>query len=111
VRLINVLVQPDPCIGYVVRELHAPSRKLVFLGDTSNASAIIPLCTSPSPSLLVHEATDSYIPRSIDPKAKRTAQQVEDKAVAKGHSTAAMAGAFAKKVGATMLLLNHISAR
>jgi ribonuclease Z len=98
-------------LGYVFREISFPSRKIVILGDTSDPSAIIPLCISPPPSLLVHEATDAYIPRTIQPHAKRTAQDILRKTLERGHSTPAMAGEFALKVGAKMLVLNHISGR
>jgi ribonuclease Z len=100
-----------PSIGYVFRESTFPSRKLVFLGDTSDASSIIPLCISPPPSLVVHEATDTYIPKTLDPHGRKTEEQILAKVLEKGHSTPGMAGEFAKKVEAKMLLLNHISAK
>jgi ribonuclease Z len=108
-----VVISPAvvPSIGYVFSESALPSRKLVFLGDTSNASSIIPLCVSPPPSLVVHEATDTYIPKTVDPHARKTEQQVLAKVLENGHSTSGMAGEFAKKVGAKMLLLHHISAK
>lgn len=102
---------PDPCIGYVIRESSGPQRKLAILGDTHDPSYIIPLCLSPSPSLLIHEATDAYIPRHIDPNARRSAELVSEKALSKGHSIPTMAGAFAKEVGAERLVLNHIGGR
>ncbi|KAF9459569.1 beta-lactamase-like protein [Collybia nuda] len=101
----------DPCIGYIFREDSWPLRKLVILGDTSNASTIAPLCLSPSPSLLVHESTDAHIPRNVDPKANRSLQVVLDKTLSRGHSIPTMAGTFAKAVGAERLVLNHISGR
>ncbi|KAH9840859.1 beta-lactamase-like protein [Rhodofomes roseus] len=168
----------DPCIGYVIRELphlHEPAalqtpiptpRKLVILGDTFNADALIPLIDPPSAnatatasgsatrpievdmdvdvdsppgdasigiedatvtpdvrsliartpvSLLIHEATDAYIPPSVDPQEKtgknRTAEIVNVKTRDRGHSTPAMAGEFAGKIGAERLVLNHIGAR
>lgn len=101
----------DPCIGYVIRESSGPQRKLAILGDTHDPSNIIPLCLSPSPSLLIHEATDAHIPRHIDPKARRSAELVSEKALSRGHSTPAMAGRFAKKIGAERLVLNHIGGR
>jgi ribonuclease Z len=102
---------PDPCIGYIIRESSGPKRKLVILGDTHDPSYIIPLCLSPSPSLLIHEATDAHIPRHIDPNARRPAELVLEKALSRGHSIPAMAGGFAKKVGAERLILNHIGGR
>ncbi|GLB35292.1 putative beta-lactamase superfamily domain containing protein [Lyophyllum shimeji] len=101
----------DPCLGYVIREAAGPMRKLVILGDTSDASAIIPLCVNPPPSLLVHEATDAHIPRHVDYNATRTPEAVLDKALSRGHSIPSMAGAFAKSIGAERLVLNHIGGR
>ncbi|KAH9929226.1 uncharacterized protein B0H18DRAFT_1117574 [Fomitopsis serialis] len=66
-------------------------------------------------SLLIHEATDAYIPPSVDPQGKtgrnRTAESVNAKTLDRGHSTPAMAGEFARKIGAERLVLNHIGAR
>ncbi|GBE86099.1 Zinc phosphodiesterase ELAC protein [Sparassis crispa] len=138
----------DPCLGFVFREVvdpdvpserERPPRTLVILGDTYDASGILPLLSSPSrpldmrfPSsdplltdatppmparitLLIHEATDACIPRSIDTQERtgrnRTPQSVTETAVARGHSTPAMAGAFARACGAERLVLNHIGAR
>ncbi|THU99365.1 hypothetical protein K435DRAFT_777033 [Dendrothele bispora CBS 962.96] len=101
----------DPCLGFVFRECSSPNRKIVVLGDTNDPSAIIPLCTNPSPSLLVHEATEAHIPRDIDPKSKRSFETVMEKATARGHSLPQMAGAFAKTIGAQKLVLNHIGGR
>ena len=102
---------PDPCIGYIIRESSGPRRKLVILGDTHDPSFMIPLCLSPSPSLLIHEATDAHIPRNVDPKSRRPVELVSANSLARGHSMPAMAGAFAKNVGAERLVLNHIGAR
>jgi ribonuclease Z len=101
----------DPCIGYIFREAAKPYRKIVVLGDTSDPSTIVPLCIDPSPSLLIHEATDAHIPQDIDPKAKRPYDTVKEKALARGHSLPEMAGAFAKTIGAQKLVLNHIGGR
>ena len=101
----------DPCIGYIIREAQFPNRKLAILGDTYDASAIEPLLSFPPPSLLVHEATDAYIPTSVDPQAHRKDEVVREKVLARGHSTPAMAGCFAKRVGAERLVLNHIGSR
>lgn len=87
------------------------SRKIVILGDTNDPNAIIPLCINPSPSLLIHEATDAFIPSTIDPNAKRSQEIVEAKCKERGHSTPAMAGTFAKLIGARQLVLNHIGSR
>ncbi|KAJ8583537.1 hypothetical protein M405DRAFT_690679, partial [Rhizopogon salebrosus TDB-379] len=104
----------DPCIGYVFHEPNPPHRKLVILGDTFDPSPIIPLIqTSPTipVSLLIHEATDTYIARHIDPSARRTQDDVESKVAARGHSTPVMAGTFAKEIGAQRVVLNHIGSR
>ncbi|EMD36644.1 hypothetical protein CERSUDRAFT_94921 [Gelatoporia subvermispora B] len=135
----------DPCFGYIFREIPRPPthangnmpgpvpRKLVVLGDTYDPSPILPL-VHPSPkrsgssafdtldafphvpvSLLVHEATDAYIPQAVDPQERtgrnRTEQSVENSTRGRGHSTPAMAGAFAHLIKAERLVLNHIGAR
>ncbi|KAG5353364.1 hypothetical protein C0989_007808 [Termitomyces sp. Mn162] len=86
-------------------------RKLVILGDTYDPSAMIPLCVSPSPSLLIHEATDAHIPHHVDYNARRSSETVMATALARGHSIPTMAGAFAKQIGAERLVMNHISPR
>jgi hypothetical protein len=82
----------------------------------------------PPPDLLVHEATDAYIPPQVDYKANRTAETVLEKCVERAHSTPVlwvvhpaetvsdlvaqgMAGEFAKKINAQRLVLNHIGSR
>ena len=65
-------------------------------------------------SLLVHEATDTWIPVEVDRYYrgnKKTPELVTEKTVAKGHSTAKMAGTFAKSINAQQLVLNHFSAK
>lgn len=112
-------------------------RKLVILGDTHDPSALVPLVHADPPfadamsaqadpcgtgaavkvpvSLLVHEATDAFIPPAIDSQGRtgrnRTKKGVEANIVARGHSTPGMAGAFARSVAAERLVLNHIGAR
>lgn len=108
------ILHRDPCIGYVFHEPNPPHRKLVILGDTYDASPIIPLIqpsTTMPVSLLIHEATDTYISRQIDPSARRTKDEVDSKVVARGHSTPVMAGTFAKQIGAQKVVLNHIGSR
>lgn len=106
-----MVLNSDPCIGYIIREAHFPNRKLAILGDTCDASAIEPLLRFPPPSLLIHEATDACIPTSVDPQARRKDEEVREKVLARGHSTPAMAGEFAKRVSAERLVLNHIGSR
>ncbi|KAJ7285596.1 beta-lactamase-like protein [Mycena rebaudengoi] len=72
---------------------------------------LIPLCISPSPSLLIHEATDAHIPPEINPQNRRTPETVVRTALARGHSIPQMAGEFAKTIGAEKLVLNHIGGR
>lgn len=72
-----------------------PGRKIVILGDTSNAANVVDLATGAD--VVIHEAT-------LFPNLRR-------KAVARGHSTADMAGYFAKRASATLLILTHFSAR
>ena len=72
-----------------------PGRKVVLLGDTQDASGISE--AAQDCDLLVHEAT--Y-------EASRTT-----KAEQWGHSTSAMAGAFARRVGARHLIITHFSSR
>ena len=43
--------------------------------------------------------------------SKRSPEVVRDKALARGHSVPEMAGAFARRIGAKALVLNHISTR
>ena len=93
-------------------------RTVVILGDTSDPSALIPLIketTQQAVSLLVHEATDAYMPPHIDSRGttgkNRTHEIVRTKAISKGHSTPAMAGAFARQIAAERLVLNHIGSR
>ncbi|KAG6879950.1 hypothetical protein C0992_008883 [Termitomyces sp. T32_za158] len=107
----GAILHRDPCLGYVIREKAGPMRKLVILGDTYDPSAMVPLCISPPPSMLVHEATDAHIPPHVDYNARRSPETVLTKALARGHSIPTMAGAFAKQIGAERLILNHISSR
>lgn len=94
--------------------LHGPSRrqgrKLVILGDTHDPSPIANLARDAD--ILIHEATNAHLP-GIDPNTKPTDtyDSVEERARSRGHSTPQMAGAFAKRIRAKKLILNHFSAR
>lgn len=110
----------DPCIGYVFHEPatlpHLPQpRKVVVLGDCSSATSLTPLIASTPGrvSLLIHEATDAFIPANVDAQAarKRTPEVVKAKTEERGHSTPEQAGAVAGMWGAERLVLNHIGAR
>jgi ribonuclease Z len=92
-------------------------RKIVVLGDTNSPAAMIPLINS-SPghvALLVHEATDCCIPSEVDSDGitgkHRTPESVCKVSLERGHSTPAMAGEFAKAIGAQRLFLNHLGGR
>ncbi|TBU33019.1 Metallo-hydrolase/oxidoreductase [Dichomitus squalens] len=87
-----------------------PGRKIVILGDTHDPSPIAGLAADAC--VLVHEATNAHLP-GVDPdtKAGETYESVEARARSRGHSTPQMAGAFARRVRARKLVLNHFSAR
>ncbi|EJD48373.1 Metallo-hydrolase/oxidoreductase [Auricularia subglabra TFB-10046 SS5] len=87
-----------------------PGRVLAILGDTFDPSPIAALAQDVD--VLVHEATNAYLP-GVDSATKEdeTAESVEERAKSRGHSTPQMAGAFATRIGARRLILNHFSAR
>lgn len=70
-------------------------RKVVVLGDTSDPGAIADLAMDAD--VLVHEATYTNEERTL--------------AATKMHSTAGMAGAFARRIRAQNLVLTHFSPR
>ncbi|EJD44924.1 hypothetical protein AURDEDRAFT_103870 [Auricularia subglabra TFB-10046 SS5] len=81
-------------------------RKVVVLGDTSDASGIAELAQNAD--VLVHEATSA--PVSLSPgRVGKEENEVAETARSRGHSTPRMAGEFARKVGARRLVLNHFS--
>lgn len=94
--------------------LHGPprrqGRKLVILGDTYDPSPIATIARDAD--ILIHEATNAHLP-GIDPNTKPmdTYDSVQERARSRGHSTPQMAGAFAKRIRAKKLILNHFSAR
>lgn len=100
----GAMLQPPP--------LSIPGRKLVLLGDTSDPWAMKDL--SIDASLLVHEATNAYIPPDVDLRSsgpKDTEGSVTERAILRGHSTPVMAGEFARAIRAKRLVLNHFSSK
>jgi ribonuclease Z len=95
--------------------LDIPGRKIVILGDTCNSNEMLPIAMDAS--ALVHESTNAYIPKEIVEKvrgltsSKGTVESVRRKAIDRGHSTADMAGEFAKAIRARRLFLNHFSTK
>lgn len=85
--------------GTVVRPddvLEAPTRrKVCILGDTCDSSNMTGVARNAD--VLVHEATFE--------------NKYEEKALVSTHSTAGMAGAFAREIGAKLLILTHFSKR
>ncbi|KAG8925066.1 hypothetical protein FRC02_009948 [Tulasnella sp. 418] len=110
------LLEPPP--------LSIHGRKIVILGDTCDPSGIEKLAQGAS--LLVHEATNAYIPsdsvcyvngngvngvKCVSMKDGDSEAAVRAKAISRGHATPVMAGEFARKIGANRLFLNHFSAK
>ena len=58
--------------------------------------------------MLVHEATNAYLP-GLDKGTTRDA--IRRASASHGHSTPEMAGAFARRLNAKRLVLNHFSPR
>ncbi|KAH9855029.1 Metallo-hydrolase/oxidoreductase [Lenzites betulinus] len=87
-----------------------PGRKIVILGDTYDPSPVAGLAAGAC--VLIHEATNAHLPE-VDPNTKETDtyEVVEARTKSRGHSTPQMAGAFAKRIRARKLVLNHFSAR
>jgi len=100
----------------------------VILGDTFDARAMVGLVRAPGSGgdpadaevdLVVHEATNAYLPawdESHAPGKQRDGAPVTEasvRALARehGHSTPHVAGEFARLVGARELVLNHLSVK
>ena len=86
----GVTIRPEDVLGPT-----RPGRRLCLLGDTCDSVAIAELARGAD--VLVHESTFAAFKR--------------DEALYKGHSTSAMAGAFARLIRARNLLLTHFSNR
>ncbi|KAL9934945.1 hypothetical protein V8E36_006021 [Tilletia maclaganii] len=118
--------------GFVLEPpaLDIPGRKLTILGDTFDASGglnldsegngasgesvleqgIVPLAMDSD--VVVHECTNAAMPAELSQGRKvETRDEVRAKALTRGHSTPQVAGAFAGRVRARSLLLNHFSVR
>lgn len=86
-----------------------PGRKICILGDTcdpSNAEGI-----ARGSDVLVHEATNAFVEMDPETKESDTKESVQRSTISHGHSTPEMAGAFANRIHARALILNHFSAR
>ena len=81
-------------------------RKVVLLGDCCDASLCAHLAQGAD--LLVHEATNAYLPTYGDTGG---GEALERTTIAHGHSTPQMAGRTAARFGARALLLTHFSQR
>lgn len=90
--------------------LSIPGRKLAILGDTCDTSGIFSLAQDAS--LLIHEATNAYVDsagRLATTEAEK--ERIRNKAISRGHSTAVMAGQFARNIRARRLYMNHFSTK
>lgn len=99
---------PDGTVVTHEEALEAPraGRKVVICGDTADSRALHKLAENAD--VVVHEATNSYL-SGID--RETSLRDVTRDAVVHGHSTPQIAGAFARRVKAKRLVLNHFSAR
>ena len=91
-----------------------PGRQAVLLGDTCDASSVLPHVNNPH--LLLHESTNAHLQQgetaeSVRVKHGETAESVRARAISRGHSTPEMAGELAHRMGAKLLVLTHFSSR
>ncbi|KZV94167.1 hypothetical protein EXIGLDRAFT_709094 [Exidia glandulosa HHB12029] len=96
----GVVLEPPP---------RTRGRKVVVLGDTCDASGCAEMAYGAD--ALVHEATNAHVERAGKPSAVKNHEQVERKAIGRGHSTPRMAGDFARRINARGLVMNHFSSR
>ena len=106
--LDSVFTFPD---GTSIRQQDAvepprKGRKIVICGDTASSRALMNLAMDCD--VLVHEATNAYLP-GVDRDTNLRA--VTRDAMVHGHSTPENAGWFARQIRAKRLVLNHFSAR
>jgi len=78
-----------------VMDAPRPGRKIVYTGDTSPSDKITELARDAD--LLIHEAT--------------FADDLVERAIEDGHSTVSQAAEAARRAGAKLLVLTHVSAR
>lgn len=96
--LLQGLDATEPRTGQLVRAAplltpSTPGRKIAILGDTCDASGAAGIAQGCD--VLVHEASLLHCDAG--------------KAFERGHATTSMAGAFARRVGAATLIINHLS--
>ena len=84
------IIEPSEVVGPP-----RPGRKIVYTGDTRPCENVVKLAENAD--LLIHDST-------LD-------DELAEKAYEDGHSTPTQAAEIAKKAGAKMLILTHISAR
>ena len=95
------------------------TKRFAILGDTSDARSMLPLLKQTD--LLVHESTVIPLQKELrtlqiavflfNKIGGRSMEDIEAIVRESGHSTARMAGAFAKECEAKRLVLTHISSR
>lgn len=96
VTMPNGLVLDPLCKTQNILGPRRPGRKICVLGDTFDPSEIVPIARSAD--LVVHEASQ------FGKGSSRKARQL-------GHSSASMAGSFARSIIAKQLVLNHIGSK
>lgn len=82
-------------------------RKVVICGDTCDSRALDKLAQDAT--VVIHESTNAFL-QGVDNKDANV-QDVTRDAIIHGHSTPQIAGGFARRVNAALLVLNHFSAR
>ena len=95
----------DPNDETLFKKSNRPKR-FGIVCDTNNARSMLPLLSKTD--LLIHEATIAPLQQELQNK---TMEMVEKTVREGGHSTAKMAGEFARECEAKKLVLTHISSR